>query len=142
MDWRPISADSHITEPPNCYVDHIDPAWRDKRAARRPQGGHGRHLRRRGHEDAGADGPWPPPAGATPGASASAAPSSRTCTAAAGIPTGRLADQDRDGVAAEVIYPTVGMLLCNHPDLDYKKACFDAYNRWLPTYVHAPIPSA
>ncbi len=30
MDWRPISADSHITEPPNCYVDHIDPAWRDK----------------------------------------------------------------------------------------------------------------
>ena len=30
MDWRPISANSHITEPPNCYVDHIDPAWRDK----------------------------------------------------------------------------------------------------------------
>ncbi len=31
------------------------------------------------------------------------------------------------------------MLLCNHPDLDYKKACFDAYNRWLQTYVsHDP----
>ena len=30
MDWRPISADSHITEPPNCYVDNIDPAWRQK----------------------------------------------------------------------------------------------------------------
>src|SRR5262249_55216508 len=30
MDWRPISADSHITEPPNCYVDNIDPAWREK----------------------------------------------------------------------------------------------------------------
>ena len=30
MDWRPISADSHITEPPNCYLDHIDPAWREK----------------------------------------------------------------------------------------------------------------
>ena len=30
MDWRPISADSHITEPPNCYVDHIDPAWRER----------------------------------------------------------------------------------------------------------------
>ena len=27
---KPISADSHITEPPNCYVDHIDPAWRER----------------------------------------------------------------------------------------------------------------
>ncbi|WP_293383251.1 hypothetical protein [Phenylobacterium sp. SCN 70-31] len=26
---KPISADSHITEPPNWYVDHIDPAYRD-----------------------------------------------------------------------------------------------------------------
>ena len=24
-----ISADSHITEPPNCYVDYIDPKFRD-----------------------------------------------------------------------------------------------------------------
>ena len=30
MDWRPISADSHITEPPTCYVDHIDPAYRER----------------------------------------------------------------------------------------------------------------
>src|SRR5688500_392097 len=46
-------------------------------------------------------------------------------------PEARLADQDRDGVAAEIIYPTVGMVLCNHDDADYKKACFDAYNRWI-----------
>ena len=30
MEWRPISADSHITEPPNCYLDHIEPAWRER----------------------------------------------------------------------------------------------------------------
>ena len=30
MDWRPISADSHITEPPGCYRDHIDPAYRER----------------------------------------------------------------------------------------------------------------
>ena len=54
-------------------------------------------------------------------------------------PKARLADQDKDGVAAEIIYPTVGMLICNHPDFDYKKACFDAYNRWLQDYCsHAP----
>ena len=26
IDVPIISADSHITEPPNCYLDHIDPA--------------------------------------------------------------------------------------------------------------------
>ncbi len=29
MAKRPISADSHITEPPNCYIDNIEPAFRD-----------------------------------------------------------------------------------------------------------------
>jgi predicted TIM-barrel fold metal-dependent hydrolase len=49
-------------------------------------------------------------------------------------PNARMADQDRDGVAAEIIYPTVGMILCNHRDFDYKKACFDAYNIWISEY--------
>ena len=26
----PISADSHITEPRNCYIDYIDPSFRDR----------------------------------------------------------------------------------------------------------------
>ena len=26
------------------------------------------------------------------------------------------------------------MVLCNHKDFDYKKACFDAYNRWVAGY--------
>ena len=49
-------------------------------------------------------------------------------------PEARMADQERDGVAAEIIYPTVGMVLCNHRDFDYKQACFDAYNRWIAEY--------
>jgi predicted TIM-barrel fold metal-dependent hydrolase len=52
-------------------------------------------------------------------------------------PEARMADQKRDGVDAEVIYPTVGMLLCNHADYDYKKACFDAYNLWIAEYCGA-----
>ena len=47
----------------------------------------------------------------------------------------RLAAQDRDGVIAEVLYPTMGMVLCNHPDKDYQHACFAAYNRWLQELV-------
>ena len=46
----------------------------------------------------------------------------------------RIADQNRDGVSCEVIYPSVGMVLCNHPDFDYKKAAMDAYNRWIAEY--------
>jgi predicted TIM-barrel fold metal-dependent hydrolase len=43
----------------------------------------------------------------------------------------RLTVQDEERIAAEIIYPSMGMVLCNHPDVDYRKACFDAYNRWL-----------
>jgi len=46
----------------------------------------------------------------------------------------RAADQDRDGVAAEVLYPTVGMMLCNHPDPAYKRTYMQAYNRWMAEY--------
>jgi len=40
-------------------------------------------------------------------------------------------------VAAEILYPTVGMMLCNHPDFDYKHACFEAYNLWIAEYAAA-----
>ena len=46
----------------------------------------------------------------------------------------RAADQDRDGVTAEILYPTVGMVLCNHTDLDYKRRHMQAYNRWIADY--------
>ena len=138
MDWRPISADSHITEPPNCYVDHIDPAFRERAP---------RVVHRDGIGDTFiVDGmKTPVPLGLI--AAAGIAPKDIRIGGAkfddlhrsGWDPSGRLADQDKDGVAAEIIYPTVGMLICNHPDFDYKKACFDAYNRWLQGYCsHDP----
>jgi hypothetical protein len=30
MKQLPISADSHITEPPECYREHIEAAYRDR----------------------------------------------------------------------------------------------------------------
>jgi hypothetical protein len=30
VDYPIISADSHITEAPETYVENIDPAWRDR----------------------------------------------------------------------------------------------------------------
>jgi len=52
-------------------------------------------------------------------------------------PKARLALLDQDGIAAEIIYPSIGMVLCNHPDVDYRKACFDAYNRWVLRFHEA-----
>jgi len=52
-------------------------------------------------------------------------------------PEARMGDQDRDGVAAEVIYHPAARShdpLQPDPDPDYKKACFDAYNLWIAEY--------
>jgi predicted TIM-barrel fold metal-dependent hydrolase len=133
MIKKPISADSHITEPPNCYVDYIDAKFRE-RAPRI------KSIEGVGDAFVIEEMSTPVPLGLL--AAAGKEPSK--------ITTGgvrfdelwksgwdsrfRVADQERDGVAAEMIYPTVGMLLCNHPDFDFKKACFEAYNRWLAEY--------
>jgi predicted TIM-barrel fold metal-dependent hydrolase len=129
-----ISADSHVTEPGDCYLPRIDPRFRerapvavtddtmgavmdvDNGRSRVPYGmvaAAGRPVERIGpFEHVGWEelhpGGWDPVA--------------------------RLAEQDRDGVAVEVLYPSVGMLLCNHPDADYQKACFDAYNLWIAEF--------
>ena len=134
---RPISADSHITEPPNCYLDFIDAKYRDEapRLVNDPKYGDTFVIKGL---------PKAVPMGLVAGAGK---PSSELRMGGARFeelhrggwdPKARLADQDRDGVAAEMLYPTVGMMLCNHPDLDYKRACMQAYNRWLESYC-API---
>ena len=131
-----ISADSHITEPAGTYVDRIDHKYKDTAP-------HMIRDEKLGDVFIVKDFPRPVSIG---------------LAAAAGIdaeklrifgakfedlhkggwdPNARMADQDRDGVSAEVIYPTVGMILCNHRDFDYKKACFDAYNLWIAEYCAA-----
>ena len=134
MIRKPISANSHITEPPNCYVDFIDPAFRDRAPVHQAAGGRRRRLRDRRHAGAGAAGAAGRRRQGARRRSPPTASPSTTSGAPAGTPKYRVADQDTDGVAAEMIYPTVGMLLCNHPDFDFKKACFEAYNRWLADY--------
>jgi len=42
----------------------------------------------------------------------------------------RLADQERDGISAEVIYPNHGLALYNSPDPQYQMAVAQAYNDW------------
>ncbi|MEZ5410833.1 MAG: amidohydrolase family protein [Acidimicrobiales bacterium] len=133
----PISADSHIVEPPNCYTDYIDPAFR----TRAP------HIERnaKGIENFVIEGLTNPvpigmlaAAGKTPDEVKVARGNDfADITPAAWSPDARIESQDRDGVGGEVIFASVGMVLCSHPDYEYKRACMTAYNRWLAEFCAA-----
>lgn len=131
-----LSADSHITEPAGTYVDRIEKRWRDQAP---------RMVR---HDRLGdifvIDGMDKP----VPMGLVAAAGTKPEDIRIGGVlfddmhrggwdPEARLGEQDRDGVAGEILYPTVGMVICNHPDFDYKKACFDAYNLWIAEFSSA-----
>ena len=123
-----ISADSHIAEPEAAY-EEIDPAFRDRAPylVDDPEAGAGMVVdgldtpvpmsfilaAGRKPEDIGKPARW------------------ETLNPAGYDPKARLAILDQDGIDAEVIYPSVGMILCRVRDIDYRKACNDAYNRWL-----------
>jgi uncharacterized protein len=131
-----ISADSHITEPPGTYVDRIDHAFKH-RAPRMV------HDAKRGDLFVIEGLDKPIPMGLIAGAGKSAEELTMFGARFEDMhrggwdPHARLADQDRDGVSAEILYPTVGMMLCNHPDFDFKQACFAAYNLWIAEYCGA-----
>lgn len=61
-------------------------------------------------------------------------------------PDQRLADMTRDGVVAEVIYPTFGLFIDMIPAADLQMACAQVYNDWLAeSFLHRPdvfIPAA
>ncbi len=130
-----ISADSHIVEPPNCYVDHIEPKYRDiaPRIVRTESRGDAFVMEgmKRIVPIALLDG-----AGRSVGELRGFARSARfeDCRPSGWDPRYRVEDQKRDGLAAEVLYASVGMAICTHPEPEYKSACMTAYNRWLEGY--------
>jgi uncharacterized protein len=49
-------------------------------------------------------------------------------------PVERLKDQDIDGVIAEVLYSSLGIVLFNMKDVELQKACLKVYNDWLAEF--------
>jgi predicted TIM-barrel fold metal-dependent hydrolase len=49
-------------------------------------------------------------------------------------PTKRIADQETDGVAAEVLYTSNGLALFSLQDGELQRACFAVFNDWLAEY--------
>ncbi|MGK2914636.1 MAG: amidohydrolase family protein [Porticoccaceae bacterium] len=126
-----ISADSHIVEPPNCYVDFIDPKYRD-RAPHIEKNKHGVDVfviegMKHGLPLGLLAGAGIPPDQLRAQRNASFVDLAR----GSWDPKARIAIQDEEDICGEIIYASVGMVMCSHPDFDYKSACFQAYNRWL-----------
>ncbi|MCH2171722.1 amidohydrolase [Myxococcota bacterium] len=129
-----MSADSHVAEPNEAYLE-IDPAFRDRAP----------HLVHDDELGAGmvVDGlPAPVPMSFINAAGRKPEDIGIPVVWERLDPAGhdsaaRLAHQDREGIACEVIFPSVGMMLCRVKDIDYRKACNDAYNRWLASFCEA-----
>ncbi len=122
---RVISADSHVLEPADLWTQQLTGTRFAERAPR---------------IDAGRffviDGLEPQPV-SLPGAAGRADEELReTGPLDDARPGGweigaRLADQDVDGISAEVLYPSIAMALTRVPDVPYQLACVRAYNEWL-----------
>jgi predicted TIM-barrel fold metal-dependent hydrolase len=138
LDYPVISADSHVTEPAGTYIDYIDRAFLDRAPRLVDTGEEGDVFVVDGFKKPVVLG-TAAAAGKPPEQIRMRGDHFEDLHRGGWDPVARLDDQQRDGVAAEVIYPTVGMILCNHRDGDYKRACFQAYNRWIAEFSsHAP----
>ena len=131
-----ISADSHVVEPANAFIDRIDRKFKD-RAPRLV------HDEKRGDvfivEGSSTRIPLAlvSAAGKQPEELSAFGAVAEKLHKGGWHPDARLVDMDRDGLFAEVLYPSVGMELCNLPDMELKKACLDAYNLWIAEFSGA-----
>ena len=133
-----ISADSHMCEPPNLWVERIDRRFRDRapRVLKDPDGKKGSFFVCENL----------PPLNIS-GAFAAGKTFDKTFLEA-GLdnalpggwdPAARLKDMELDGVEAEVLYTTCGFMLFGMEDAALQEACFRAYNDWLAEFCsYAP----
>ncbi len=133
--YQLISSDSHFVEPPNMWAERMDKKFRD-RAPRTVKGLNGRA------------GEWFVCENIIPmsvaGFFGAGVPSPELlehnkkgfdeAPKSVWDPAYRIADQDRDGVRAEVIYTSMGMPLFGLDDAELRYSCFRAFNDWATEY--------
>jgi uncharacterized protein len=136
--YRLISADSHVNEPPGTWVDRVPAALRDRAPC----------IERFEQGDAWVIEGVADPINFGMNACAGLEPEQMKgwcrfddIRAGGYDPAARLVEMDRDGVDAEVLYPTprLSQAVLANTDRDYHVAMVRAYNDWISEYVsHAP----
>jgi len=134
-----ISADSHICEPPEIWRDRLPARLKDR--APRVITLDGRPGEFFACEDI-------QPRSVFAAAAAGVASEDLPARAARGFAAApdsirdahaRIAEQDRDGISAEVLYPTFADLIFGVRDVDLRQACFRAYNDFVIEHTE-PYP--
>jgi predicted TIM-barrel fold metal-dependent hydrolase len=132
MKYRPISADSHMTEPVGMYAEYMSPAFRD-RAPKLVEGAHGEMLVLEGVSTQVPLGTLAS-AGRDPKDILFKKNRAEDLDPAGWEPAERLKRQDEDGIFAEILYPTVGMVISQVADPDLQSDMILAYNRWMTDF--------
>ncbi len=125
---RAVSADSHVLEPPDLWVQRVDAAYRH-RAPRVERGPEGNVLIVEGRE----------PQAIRPLGTPFAMWGKQTEEGRRGgwDPAARLEDMAIDGIEAEVLYPSMALITFGMEDGNLQAACFRAYNDWLAEFCRA-----
>ena len=132
-----ISADSHVIEPPNLWLDYIEPDFK----SRAP------HCERENDKDVfKCDGGVSLiQVGAVSAAGRPVDEVSNLGNYESDAPKGaydssaRVVEIATDGVEAEVLYPSIALRMFAIADVPYQLACFRAYNSWMADFVK-PYP--
>ncbi|HUN56501.1 MAG TPA: amidohydrolase family protein [Candidatus Binataceae bacterium] len=134
-----ISADSHMMEPGNLWVDRLDQKFRDDAPRVIKSEGKGGFV-----FVAPGLPPFPVAGGFAAGRSgeelkqflkeAGQDSGYEAARPSGWDPVERLKDQDIDGVQAEVLYTTLGMTLFGLHNEDLQRACFKVYNDWVAEF--------
>ena len=130
--FKYISADSHVVEPPDLWLKRIDRRYLDRAP---------RVVREADSDYFVVEGMGRPKLGIGTVSSAEKKPEAITMeerwenVRPGGYdPFERIKDMDRDGVEAELLYPTFGLFLFSQADLDFQFACYQAFNDWLANF--------
>ena len=139
-DYKLVSADSHVVEPPDMWVDYIDPAFKARapRIVENPPGMEGHYFIIEGMEPKKVLGLFN--AGLSPKEvkeQQDRNPDMSECPPGAYDPVARMKDLERDGVEAEVIYTSLAFDLFRLTDAPFQQAVFSAYNTWLAEFCNS-----
>jgi predicted TIM-barrel fold metal-dependent hydrolase len=139
MALRIVSADSHMIEPADLWVERIDRRFKDRapRAVTNPDKPGAFFM---------AEGLRPFPVAAVAAIGKDGEDYAKHMQTGYEVvrpsgwdPVERLKDQDIDGVEAEVLYTSLGMPLFGLKDPELQRACFRVYNDWLADFCsHNP----
>lgn len=135
-EYRLISADSHVSEPPDLWSERVDKKYRERapRLVANPPGLEGAYFLYEGYA--------PHPIGIGLGAGKSPEELKEFLTKATYAdarpggwnPAERLKDNEIDGVEADVLYTTLGFRIFWLRDPGLQADCFRVYNDWLAEY--------